>query len=430
MYVCFNMKKLLLIILIILGTACRLSSQDNIDTTADNRDQNLDIYLDCMSCDIPYFKTNFISVNYVKDRMESDVYILVTTMATGSGGTEYTIQLDGKKRFGMHRDTIVFSVSADATEDVRRTLLLKYTQLGLVPFLMKTPSKKRLNLFIDENTEMNSGHSKQDPWRNWNFEIYAGGYVNSSKTYKGYGFNGTVYISKVTQELKLESRNQFRLTEERYQFYDNDDSLISSNFLSQQSFSSSNLIVKSLGNHFSAGGFISLLRSDYSNLDFLVAVGPKVEYNIYKYAEATNKQFRFLYGITYQYSDYHELTIYDQLTEHRFSHDLSINAGYVDEWGTIDAGIRGTSYLNDWSQYSIGANASVNVNLGKGLSVNLSGSCSYVQDQIGLRKDPGEPGKYIPGTREYRSDFNYSISIGISFRFGSKNNNVVNPRMW
>jgi len=424
------MKKLLLIILIIAGAVYRVSSQNNSDTVADNPDQNLNIYLDCMSCDAAYFKTNFTSVNYVKERTDADVHILVTSMTTGSGGTEYTMQLDGKKRFGMHRDTVVFSVPADATEDVRRTTLLENTQLGLVPYLMKTPSKERLTLFIDETTKINGSLTTKDPWRNWNFEINASGNINSSRTFKSYGFSGSVYASKITQEIKLESSAEFSFSEQRFMYYDMNDSLIDTDFLSQQSFSSNNLVVKSLGDHFSVGGFASFLRSDFSNLDFLVAVGPKVEYNIYKYADASNKQFRFLYGINYQYSDYQELTIYDQMTEQRFSHDLSITAGYVDEWGNIDVGVRGTSYLNDWSQYSVGANASVNIDLGKGLSFNLSGSCSYVQDQINIRKDPGDPGSLPPIYWEYKSEFNYRVSIGISFRFGSKRNNVVNPRIW
>ena len=46
------------------------------------------VYLDCGYCDIEYIKTEITFVNYVRDRNEAQVHILVTSSQTASGGRE------------------------------------------------------------------------------------------------------------------------------------------------------------------------------------------------------------------------------------------------------------------------------------------------------------------------------------------------------
>ena len=45
--------------------------------------------------DRDYAKTDIPHVDYVRDRMEADLYLLMTIRATGAGGTEYTITMIG-----------------------------------------------------------------------------------------------------------------------------------------------------------------------------------------------------------------------------------------------------------------------------------------------------------------------------------------------
>src|SRR5512133_1631538 len=57
------------------------------------------VYLDCGSCDIEYIKTEVTFVNYVRDRKEAQVHILVTIQSTGSGGREYKLNFLGQNEF-------------------------------------------------------------------------------------------------------------------------------------------------------------------------------------------------------------------------------------------------------------------------------------------------------------------------------------------
>ena len=202
------MKNLLVILLILLGAINHASSQDEADSKSYGREQALKIYLDCASCDMEYFKSNFLSVNYVTERKDADVYILVTDITTGSGGLEYSMQLKGFGRFKSFSDTVVFSLPAYATEEVTRSTILENTQLGLVPFLMKTPTKERIILIIDEEGLALDGLDINDPWKNWVFEVRGGGIISNQKTSKFYGLTGGLYIKKITPEIKLESDNE------------------------------------------------------------------------------------------------------------------------------------------------------------------------------------------------------------------------------
>src|SRR4030042_5239736 len=51
----------------------------------------LKVYIDCDFCDIEYIKTEITFVNYVRDRKEARVHVLISIQSTGSGGGEYKL---------------------------------------------------------------------------------------------------------------------------------------------------------------------------------------------------------------------------------------------------------------------------------------------------------------------------------------------------
>ena len=116
------------------------------------------------------------------------------------------------------------------------------------------------------------------------------------------------------------------------------------------------------------------------------------------------------------------------MTDDLFRQDLSINFSYYEPWGTLSASAFGSSYLNDMSQFAVGVSATGYIRIFKGLSLNLSGGVGYSQNQRSLREVQDNPNEIITGQMEMEEGFSYSINIGIGYRFGSKNNNAVNPR--
>ena len=79
------------------------------------------VYLDCGSCDIEYIKNEITFVNYVRDRNEAHVHILITTLATGSGGN-LELQIDPRAfvRAGSQTQLGLDSDDPQAIDDVGR----------------------------------------------------------------------------------------------------------------------------------------------------------------------------------------------------------------------------------------------------------------------------------------------------------------------
>jgi hypothetical protein len=289
---------------------------------------------------------------------------------------------------------------------------------------MKTPFRDKVSVDILFDIPE---FKETDPWKNWMFEISGSGAYNSQKTYKDLGLNGQFYINKTNEQIKFESSNKGNYSQDTY-YFDMDDVLDSGEVYTTYDLSSWNMIVGSLGDHISLGGFTMLRKSTFYNLDFQVVAGPAIEFNVFDYKDASDRSFCFLYSLAYEHSSYYDTTIQGRLQDDLFSQQLDINFSYIKNWGSLAAFVSGSSYLDDFSKFSVGAGAQVSLSVFKGLFVDLSLAASYCQDQISLAEGAPDEGDIYTHQRELQTDFIYSASVGISYRFGSIFNNTVNPR--
>ena len=54
------------------------------------------MFLDCnYSCDEAFLRKEITFVDWMRDRKDADVHVLVTTQSTGGGGTEFTLKFIG-----------------------------------------------------------------------------------------------------------------------------------------------------------------------------------------------------------------------------------------------------------------------------------------------------------------------------------------------
>jgi hypothetical protein len=332
------------------------------------------------------------------------------------------------RRFSALQDTFAFTLDAYATDDITRAALLHYIELGLVPYLMKTPAKDLISLIIDEGETGYAPKLDSDKWRNWIFELNAGTNLSSTKSLKNVNVTAGLDFYKVTPEIKVESYNAFAFSEQKYKLYDG-DSLIYSNLSSQQQISSGNLVCISIGDHAGIGGVGVYERDNFRNLNHQLSVGPAIEYNIYPYAEATRKQFRFLYIPYYEYSDYIDSTVHNKIKENRFNHELNIMVTYNAPAFRIDAAASAVSSLTDFSQHEFGCSIFWRRTFEKQrINFNINASFIYSNDQVGLKKETASMEEFLLNKCELESEFSYTIGFSISYRFGSKQDNTVNPR--
>jgi len=418
------MKKKGSLFVVLLFVSLYSLGQQKHDTTSFSKDNALKIYIDCDFCDVQYFKENFTLVNYVRDRKEADVQIIITRMRTGSGGIEFSLRFIGRNKFNHLTDTLVFHLPPNYTQDERRLAMLKHIQLGLVPYILKTPFANKIKLSFKESTKVKR---EKDPWHYWVFRLHSQAYGQKEKSYSQLSVSSGLSINKITPKIKIQINLYNYYSASKYRLYEG-DSLTYKNDVYQRSYSFNNLITRSLGDHWGVGGYFNVRNSTYSNYKLKFNISPAVEYNIFSYKEATRKQLRLLYSVGYSHLDYIDTTLYNKLHDRLISQDLRVMFRYVDKWGSIDASISGSNYLNNFKFFSAGFYLSTSIRIVKGLSFNFDGNLNLPHDQINLPKSATTADEVLTRQHEMQSNYSLWINAGLSYTFGSIFNNVVNPR--
>jgi hypothetical protein len=122
------------------------------------------------------------------------------------------------------------------------------------------------------------------------------------------------------------------------------------------------------------------------------------------------------------------MTIYDKMNDYLYTQNLNILFIYFKTWGDFNASLIGSSYLHDLKQYSLGTKGLASIRITNGLSFNVAFGLYIYQNRVDLRKGNASLEEILTYQREMESNYNYTINFGITYRFGSKFNNAVNPR--
>lgn len=410
----------ILISLFFLAGTVRAHPQESPPWAVDElKKQAPKVYVDCGFCDINYIKEHITFINYVRDRKEADAHILITKQPTGSGGDEYTLTFLGRERFSEINAVLNFFTGQMDTEYRIRKNLVKTLKMGLAPYIANTPMRERLILDFRDEVEPTM---VEDKWDLWVFNLSANSFVEGQSSTESTSISGNLSANRVTPRSKLRLGLAVSYSEDKF---DIEESTVTSTSDSQ---SFSGLYVKSLSEHWSLGGFLTCASSTYSNIGFAVHPTPAVEYNVFPYADSTRRQLRCLYRIGYSFVKYREETIYDKTKENLLFEGLIVTLELKEPWGTISSSLEGTHYFFDFSKNRLVLSSEVSVNIAKGLSLNVLGSYSRIQDQLSLPKAGASYEEILLMRKELATDFRYYVSIGLSYTFGSIYSNVVNPR--
>jgi len=367
-----------------------------------------------------YVRKEITFINYVRDKNDAQLYVLVTGMTTGSGGGEYSFYFIGQKEFTGKNDTLKINTLPTSTDDEIRKLGNQMLKLGLMPYVAKTPLAKNISINYESTEETNK---VVDPWKSWIFNINGSGYFSGEASLKTKYLYSYLEASKVTEKLKLNISASYSYNKSIYKI---DDTTTVTSLSNSKSFNV--LYVKSLGEHWSLGGTAHITSSTYSNQKLRYMMSPAIEYDLYKYSESTRRQLRFLYEIGGEHVDYVDTTIYNKVRENLFVHQLTIAYKVVETWGDISASLYGDQYFHDLSKNSLGLSATFNIRIFKGLSLNLYGNAYLIHDQLSLAKAGATEQEILTQQRQLASQYSYYASIGLTYTFGSIYNNVVNPR--
>ena len=392
-----------------LCTMASPAASQNIETTTQAR---LALFLDCDFCDETFFRQEMPYLDHVRDREVADVHVLVTRENTGSGGQAYTFDLIGLGEFDGLAFSTVHTTDADATEAETRSGFLRTLEAALVPYLMQTPVRDRLQVDIARTTDIAATQQQtlRDPWDFWTIEMYADGSADFESQQRSFDTRYGVYIDRVTEEWKLQFRPFFNYNYDRF---DRGDETIKST-ARRDGFTS--YVVRSISPHWSTGAFGDVFTSTFANVDWRYRLMAAAEWSLYPYREANRRQLTVTYRVGASHITYRDSTIYNEIEQLLPQHILNADYEVIQPWGEIEIGVDASQYLHDLARHSLQFDAEIDVRVTKGLSVGIGGSLELIHDQINLPKGDAE------------TNYEAGFSFGLRYRFGSVFNNVVNTR--
>ena len=381
------------------------------------------VFLDCSGffCDEEFFRTEIVSVNWVRDRTVADVHILATTQSTGGGGARYTLAFIGQRRFAGIGDTLEYVAPQGSTNDENRRSLTRTIQLGLVRYLARTSAGERMVVTYTAATTAPTS-AVRDPWNAWVYTIGGNGNGFREERYSSIYMNGRVSANRVTEQWKTALSVNENYSESRFSFGAEQSLFI------QRSYYANLLQVKSLGVHWSAGLQGSFNSSTYYNQRIATRLTAAAEYDVFPYAEATRRQLRLQYGLGASSFSYYDTTEFDKLRETLPVQTVSGAYSQRQTWGSVNAGVDAVIYLSDLSRRRITYSAGANVRLLRGLSVNFSGNYQSIHDQFYIPKETITRDAALLRQTQQSTRFSQFFFVGLNYSFGSVLNNVVNPR--
>jgi hypothetical protein len=387
----------------------------------------LSVFLDCDRCDYSFIVSQIDFVNYVRDRTAADLHLLITRESTGSG-QRYSLNYIGLQRYATLRDTLQFNSSNTDTSDERRIGLNNVLKMGLVRYIARTDFANRLTIgYKKPNRNEIQLAGPRDNWNAWVFGISTDGSFESEESREAARVRVRVSGNRVTEQWKI--RTNINADYRRNRYLLSDTTIISTN----QNGSVFNFTAKSLGEHWSIGSSTYLSTSSFNNTDLLISIAPAVEYSIFPYSQFNTREFRIEYRLGIRSYDYSEITLFDKYSEQLIYHELETTFELRQPWGSSQISLDAFQFLHDFSEWKqdffrVEFGGRMNVRVVRGLSVSFGGDISWVKDQLSLPKTEASEEEILLGARSLPTAYQYSLSVGLSYTFGSIYNNVVNPR--
>jgi hypothetical protein len=407
--------------------AARAAAQEVPDTLyVEPSAAALRVYLDCPMCNFDYIRREIGFVDYVRERQDAQVHLLVRQQGTSGGGRQYVLNFIGVRELVGQSDTLRYTSSDGDTEEVRRRGLARVMKMGLMRFIASTPAAEGIQITwaAAPVARAISPQARHDPWNAWTFRLGFNGNMNGESSRGNRSVNGTASANRTTEMVKLNLRTNNRYSENRYTLSDGRE-VVNIN----RSWNVDGLVVRSIGGNMAAGMTSSISSSIFSNFDLAVRLAPAVEYNFFPYSESTRRQFLVQYSVGVARLDYAEMTIYDQMDETLFNQSFNVSYGLQQPWGSAGASIARSNYFHDASFSRLQFDGGLDINIIRGLSFNLTGNYSKIADQLSLPRRNASDEDVLVSRRQLETSYRYRFSMGGSYRFGSMFNNVVNPRL-
>jgi hypothetical protein len=382
------------------------------------------VYLDCPPCDYNFLREQLNFINYVRDPELADLHIFVTGIGT-TGGREFNISFIGKRAFSSINYDLTYQASRNNSTDDTRQGMVRTMKAGLMPYINQSPLAGQFSVKYESNgNEREIFVSEYDPWNYWTFEAYLGNIslgLESNQT----NFNSRwgIIIDRVTEEWKFTIRPYFNYSLREIK---RDDQATVRRTVKRHGLDTHAL--KSIDEHWSVGVIGNYVTRNDRNLKHHYELSPAVEFSLLPYELATRRAITLTYYIGFSYTSYFEKTIFGKLEENLMNQNLQAAVNIRQPWGNLYGNMRASHYFHDMDLRRYGISGGSSFRLSKGLSLNLNTNLQMIQDQITLPAGNTSLEDILLQQRQLATNYTFSGSIGISYKFGSEYANVVNTR--
>ena len=385
--------------------------------------QQLKVFLDCEDCYADFLRTEVAFVDYVRDRNEADLHVLISEARTASGGVEHTLDFTGLQRYDKLTYTLKTATTSSDTDDVIRRQLAAALRVGLLRVLTNEAVPPELQVTVRLGTEEQRPAVVGDRWNNWVFSLRGSASFQGEESSRERQLGASMSADRITPDWKISFGAE--LDHEREEF-DLDEETPVAVERREQDFMWQ--VVKGLGEHWSAGAMGEVESSTFDNMKLAIVAAPAIEYNVFPYSQYTRRQLRALYAVGVGSYNYFEETIYGKTEETLPLHELSLTLEQRERWGSLQARVEWSQYLHDLSKNRLELDGEVSIRIARGFSVAVQGSGSRLRDQLSLPLRGATDEEVLLRLRQLESRYEYEFSFSLTYTFGSIFSSIVNPR--
>jgi len=409
-----------------LAATCLLLGLQQTPPAPPGAGARLRVFVDCQQthCYEDYLRDEITFVEYMRDQKDADVHVLVTSVSTGAGGTEYTLAFIGLGPLAAERQTLVATTERSDTEDRRRRRLATTLTIGLLTYVAARGLPEGLAIDVEPGElETRAATLDRDPWRHWIFSIRGNAQYNAEESTRELNLGLSLSADHITPEWKITIGGSVDHDREEFDL-DEDEPYLSVRRERQLDA----LVVRGFGEHWSLGARGEVGSSTFTNVAFGVSAAPAVEWNFFPYSTYTRRQLRVQYSIGPAYAEYHEETLFGKTEEIRWRQEASATYEQREPWGTLETRLEWSNYLPGASLHRLELDGEGSLRVTRGLSVSFEIGVSRIRDQVTLPKRDATDEEVLLRIRELQSNYEVRFEFGFTYQFGSKFTSIVNPR--
>jgi len=383
----------------------------------------LKVFLDCGNCFQDFLRADVTFLDYVRDRSEADVHVLITNVETGGGGREYTLAFTGLKALAGTDRTLRTVTSRDDPEDIVRRQLATALRLGMLNYMAAEGVPSHLGISVELGAPENRAAPAGDRWNTWVFSVRGSASFEGEESSRETQLVGSLSADRITPQWKITFGSDFEQETEEFDLDEDDPVKVNRR---EREFEW--LVAKALGEHWSVGATGEVESSTFENIKLSVAAAPAVEYNVFPYSSYTRRQLRTLYAIGAERREYYEVTLFGKLEETLPAHSLALIFEQRERWGSLEARAVWSQYLHELDKSRFEVEAEFSLRVARGLSVGAQVNASRIRDQLSLPARGASPEEVLLRLRRLQSGYEYDVGMSVTYSFGSIFSSVINPR--